>query len=97
MALLGFRKKQTTENSPLRGSHAQGTEYRYAKQLSTSDVYVERDIVQRSAHDIKENSVQVSQYLIFRRRRLSRGKCSKIAKVPLMFIKGGIMVEGFFK
>ena len=61
------------------------------------DVYVECDIVQSSAHDIKKNSVQVSQYLIFRRRRLFRGKCSKIAKIPLIFIKGEIMVEGFFK
>ena len=46
---------------------------------------------------LKKNSVQVSQYLIFRRRRLSRSKCSKVAKVPLIFIKGGIMVEDFFK
>ena len=46
---------------------------------------------------LKKNSVQVSQYLIFRRRGLSRSKCSKVAKVPLIFIKGGIMVEDFFK
>ena len=44
---------------------------------------------------LKKNSVQVSQYLIFRRRRLSRGKCSKIAKGPPIFIKGGIMVAVF--
>ena len=44
---------------------------------------------------LKKNSVQVSQCLIFRRRRLSRSKCSKIAKGPLIFIKGGIMVEVF--
>ena len=67
---------KTTENSQPTGSHAQGTEYRFAyipynliricfitifkpsvylrKQRSTSDVYVERDIVQRGAHDIKK-------------------------------------------
>ena len=46
---------------------------------------------------LKKNSVQVSQYLIFRRRRLSRSKYSKVAKVPLIFVKGGILVEDFFK
>ena len=46
---------------------------------------------------LKKNSMQVSQYLIFRRRRLSRSKCSKAAQVLLIFSKGGIMVEDFFK
>ena len=46
---------------------------------------------------LKKNSVQVSQYLIFRRRRLSRSKCSKVTKVPLIFIKGGIMRGRFFQ
>ena len=47
------------------------------------------------AMTLKKNSVQVSQYLIFRRRRLSRSKCSKVAQVLLIFSKGGIMGDVF--
>lgn len=67
------------------------------KQRSTSDVYVERDIVQRSAHDIKKEFSAGQPIFNFSssKLRLSRSKCSKIAKGLPIFIKGGIMGEAF--
>lgn len=65
------------------------------KQRSTSDVYVERDIVQRSAHDIKKEFNAGQPIFNFSSSKTFSYKCSKIAKVPPIFIKGGIMVEVF--
>ena len=62
------------------------------KQRSTSDVYVD---VQRSAQTLKKNSVQVSQYLIFRRRRLSRISVPKSQKSRQYLLKGELWWKFF--
>lgn len=62
------------------------------KQRSTSDVYVD---VQRSAHDIKKEFSAGQPIFNFSSSKTFSYKCSKIAKVPPIFIKGGIMVEVF--